>query len=70
NLAGRKDVSCIILRGEGKTFSAGADLGYMKEMAGYSEVENEKDAQALDRMFWMMRECPQPLVGRIHGHAM
>ncbi|HVK61303.1 MAG TPA: enoyl-CoA hydratase-related protein [Bdellovibrionales bacterium] len=69
-LSKRDDVSAIILRGEGKSFSAGADLGYMKSMASFSLEENQRDAESLDRMFWAIRECPQPVIGRIHGHAM
>ena len=69
-LGKRTDLSVIVLRGEGKSFSSGADLGYMKTMASFTFEENEKDARALDEMFWTLRSCPLPIVGRIHGHAM
>ena len=41
------DVRVIILAANGKSFSAGADLNWMKRMAGYSEPENLRDAVAL-----------------------
>lgn len=69
-LGASKDLSVLILRGEGKAFSAGADLGYMKAMAAFTIEENQRDAEKLDQMFWTMRECPLPIIGRIHGHAM
>lgn len=69
-LGSRKDLSLLVLRGEGKSFCSGADLGYMKSMAGYSFEENEKDSQQLFGMFWALRSCPHPVVGRVHGHVM
>lgn len=70
HLAARTDVSVVILRGEGKSFCSGADLGYMKSMAAFSYNENEKDARQLFEMFWTIRQCPHPIVGRLHGHVM
>jgi methylglutaconyl-CoA hydratase len=70
DLSKNSNVSVLVLRGEGKSFCSGADLGYMKEMAGYSLEENMNDARALDEMFWSLRACPQAVVARVHGHAM
>jgi methylglutaconyl-CoA hydratase len=69
-LGSRKDISVVVLRGEGKSFCSGADLGYMKSMASYSFEENEKDSLQLFGMFWALRSCPHPIVGRLHGHVM
>ncbi len=58
---------CIVLGGHGKAFCAGADLNWMRAMAGYSWDENRADAQALAEMLWTIYSCPVPVVGRIHG---
>ncbi len=57
----------VVLAGHGKAFCAGADLTWMRAMAGYSWQENEADAAALAQMLWTMYRCPVPVVGRIHG---
>lgn len=58
---------CIVLGGHGKAFCAGADLNWMRAMAGYSWEQNRADAQALADMLWTIYSCPVPVVGRIHG---
>jgi methylglutaconyl-CoA hydratase len=57
----------IVLGGHGKAFCAGADLNWMRAMAGYSWEENRADAQALADMLWAGWSCPLPVVGRIQG---
>ncbi len=57
----------IVLGGHGKAFCAGADLNWMRTMAGYSWQQNHADALALADMLWTVYSCPLPVVGRIHG---
>jgi methylglutaconyl-CoA hydratase len=57
----------IVLGGHGKAFCAGADLSWMKAMAGYSWEENRADASRLAQMLWTLYSCPLPVVGRLHG---
>jgi methylglutaconyl-CoA hydratase len=64
------DLSVVILRGEGKSFCSGADLGYMQSMAGFSFEENKADSNKLFGMFQALRDCPHPVIGRVHGHVM
>lgn len=59
----------IVLAGEGKSFSAGADLVWMRRMASASEAENRADAERLAAMLRAMAECPKPVVARVHGAA-
>lgn len=64
------DVRVLVLKGEGKSFCTGADLHWMRSMAGYSKEENIADSSTLARMFKALDECSVPVVGRIHGAAL
>jgi methylglutaconyl-CoA hydratase len=66
-LAHDADLRAIVLGGHGKAFCAGADLSWMRTMAGYSWEENRADAQALADMLWTIHSCPVPVVARIQG---
>ena len=66
-LAADTDVRAVVLGGHGKAFCAGADLGWMRAMAGFDWEQNRADAQALADMLWCIYSCPVPVVGRIHG---
>ncbi|HEB28624.1 MAG TPA: enoyl-CoA hydratase/isomerase family protein [Porticoccus sp.] len=59
----------MILAAEGKTFSAGADLAWMKRMGEYSYIENLKDAKNLAKMLKTLHEMPLPTIARIQGPA-
>jgi methylglutaconyl-CoA hydratase len=61
------DLRAIVLGSHGKAFCAGADLSWMRAMAGYSWEQNRADAQTLAEMLWTLYSCPVPVVGRIHG---
>ncbi|HJV07530.1 MAG TPA: enoyl-CoA hydratase/isomerase family protein [Chromobacteriaceae bacterium] len=63
-------VRVIVLAGRGKSFSAGADLDWMRRAAGYSQTENLADAQRLAEMLATLYRSKKPLIGRIHGPAM
>ena len=63
------DVRVMILRSNGKSFSAGADLSWMKRMASYSYAENLQDAQALALMLKTLNNMPQPTIARVQGAA-
>ncbi|WP_114862093.1 enoyl-CoA hydratase/isomerase family protein [Azospirillum brasilense] len=68
-LGSNPDVRAILLRGAGKSFSAGADLGWMKRMAGYSHGENVEDAMGLATMLRTLDECPKPTIAVVQGPA-
>ena len=63
-------VRVIVLGGRGAAFSAGADLQWMKAMAGFSREENLREAQALADLFFTVYESPKPVVARVHGAAL
>jgi methylglutaconyl-CoA hydratase len=66
-LAKRDEVRCIVLAGAGAAFCAGADLNWMKRMAGYTRDENLADAATLARMLEVVYRSPQPTIARIQG---
>jgi methylglutaconyl-CoA hydratase len=66
-LAKRDEVRCIVLAGNGPAFCAGADLNWMKRMAGYTREENLVDASGLARMLEVIYRCPKPTIARVHG---
>ena len=62
-------VTAILLRASGKNFCAGADLNWMKRMAGYSRHENLADAMALGRLMYIIDTAPKPTLVRVQGLA-
>lgn len=59
----------VVLRAEGKSFSAGADLNWMKRMAENDEAANIRDAEALAGMMQVINACPKPVIGLVQGAA-
>ena len=62
-------VRVVVLAGTGKAFCAGADLNWMKRMAGYGYEDNLKDAKALAQMLKTLDRMSKPTVARVHGPA-
>ena len=60
-------VRAIILSGNGKSFCAGADIGWMRRAASWSEAENLADAMKLSAMLNAIDMCPKPVIARVHG---
>ena len=62
-------VRVVVLEGAGASFSAGADLNWMRGMAAASEAENREDSLALARLMRTLDELPKPTIARVHGAA-
>src|SRR5688572_24469541 len=60
-------VRAVVLAARGPVFCAGADLNWMKRMAGYSPDENRADAMRLADMLLTIHRCPKPTIARLHG---
>ena len=60
-------VRAIVLAANGSAFCAGADLNWMKKMAGYSYSDNVDDAEKLADMLRVIYLCPKPVVAKVQG---
>lgn len=65
----RDDVRVVILAGRGKSFSAGADLNWMKQAGQASKADNQADALKLAKMLQSLATLKQPTIARVHGIA-
>ena len=68
-LAAAPAVRVIVLAGEGRSFSAGADLNWMRRAIELSVEENIADAERMAAMLRSVATCPKPVIARIQGGA-
>jgi methylglutaconyl-CoA hydratase len=59
----------VVVAGHGASFSAGADMQWMRGMAAASEADNREDSLALARLMRTLDELPKPTLARVHGAA-
>ena len=69
DLGATDPVRVIVLAAAGRSFSAGADLGWMKRMATYSDEDNLRDAMGLALLMETIDRCPKPTVAVVQGAA-
>jgi methylglutaconyl-CoA hydratase len=60
----------VVLGGDGPSFCAGADIGWMRAAMSLDVESNEHDAMAMADMFEAIDTCPVPVVARVHGAAL
>jgi len=63
------DVRVVVLTGEGKSFCAGADLQWMKEIINYSYQENLAESNKVADLMEAIYSCPKPTIARVNGSA-
>jgi methylglutaconyl-CoA hydratase len=68
-LAGDDAIRVVVLEATGASFSAGADLHWMRGMATAGEAENREDALALAHLMRTLDTLPKPTIARVHGAA-
>ena len=64
------DVRAVVLSGDGPSFSAGADVEWMRSSIDLSYDDNVDDALRLRAMLDAIDGCPAPVIGRVQGHAL
>lgn len=63
------EVRVLVVRGEGRAFSAGGDLDWLLENARRSEAENREGMEAFYKKFLSLRELAVPAIAMVHGRA-
>ena len=63
----REDVLCILLRGRGKSFCAGVDLNWMKNVTQNTYEKNYTESLLLSKCFYTIYTCPKPTIAIVHG---
>jgi methylglutaconyl-CoA hydratase len=69
-LRGDEDVRVVILRGQGNTFSAGADLAYLQKITEAGPEENLADSRSLRDLLWQIYTFPKFTIAQVHGAAL
>jgi methylglutaconyl-CoA hydratase len=67
NLAADASVRCLVVRGAGKHFQAGADIRWLNEVAAYPPAENYAASLATTRAMQLLNEFPKPTIALVHG---
>lgn len=66
-LDARDDIRVIEICGNGKSFCAGADINYMKDVASFGYNQNLEDAKRLSKLFQKIYFCNKPVITLVHG---
>ncbi|MGH6891211.1 MAG: enoyl-CoA hydratase/isomerase family protein [Dongiaceae bacterium] len=69
DLAAEAAARVIVLAANGASFSAGADLDWMKRMSVLSRADNERDSLLLADLMVAIDRCPKPVLGLVEGAA-
>jgi methylglutaconyl-CoA hydratase len=69
SLSSRSEVRVVQLAAAGESFSAGADLDWMRRVASYSEEQNRADAERLARLLHLIATLPKPTLALVQGAA-
>jgi methylglutaconyl-CoA hydratase len=64
------DLRAVVLAGDGPSFSAGADIAWMRAAMKLDVEGNEQDAMVMADTFELIDTCPAPVIARVHGAAL
>ncbi len=63
----REDLRVVVLSGTGKSFCAGADLNWMREIVQYSYDDNLRESNLISDLMEAIDLCPKATIARVHG---
>lgn len=69
DLSHQEGVRAVVVAAAGKSYCAGADLGWMKRAAGFTEQENREDSLVFGKMLKTLHEIPKPTIALVQGAA-
>lgn len=69
HIANEDSIRIVVLRGRGKSFCAGADLNWMRDVAKFSYEQNYEESFQLSKCFYSIYTCPKPTIALVHGAA-
>jgi len=65
----KEEALIVLLKGKGKSFCAGADLNWMRDVAEYGYEENYNESLKLSRCLYTIYTCKKPTIAVVHGAA-
>jgi methylglutaconyl-CoA hydratase len=68
-IAADPDIRVVVLAGQGASFCAGGDLGWMRDQMAGDEAMKRAAASSIAAMLGALNTLPQPVIGRVHGNA-
>ena len=69
-LSENADVLAIVLRGRDKSFCAGVDLNWMRDVAKQNYEQNFEESRKLAHCFLAIYNCKRPTIALVHGVAL
>lgn len=69
SVSARPDIRVVVLTGEGKSFSAGGDLRWMRGILDLSSQQRRHDAMRIGEVLAAIDACPKPVIARVNGPA-
>ncbi len=70
NINNEKNICVVLLRGREKSFCAGADLNWMRDVAKQSYEDNLIESKKLYQCFYSIYTCKKPTIAIVHGVAL